>query len=252
NEAGAPVTAHRVDSDVNYVLRVDPTQTPDQLADAVRTWADQEIHRISQQPTGLASAKARWLTFARDAGSQALASAVLLVTAREKERGQVAASTDLPQGAQIERVAGTEHTFRLVFEGAHNRPEQLTFEIRTGVNEAGAPVTAERVDSDVNYVLRVDPTQTPDQIADAVRDWANQEIHRISQQPTGPQRGQVARKQVAFSNYALVATGSKELSNISYDGNEAVTSQSRSELLKRHISTAGEEHLATFRADADG
>ncbi|MFD1326275.1 hypothetical protein, partial [Micromonospora sonneratiae] len=42
------------------------------------------------------------------------------------------------------------------------------------------------------------------------------------------------------------------LSNISYDGNEAVTSQSRSELLKRHISTAGEEHLATFRADADG
>ncbi|MGW0434450.1 WXG100-like domain-containing protein [Micromonospora sp. NPDC003197] len=195
---------------------------------------------------------------------------------------RVAAFTDLPGGAQITRVADAEHTFRLTFKGASNRPEELTFEIGTGPAQDGTPITAYRVDSDVTYVLRVDPRQTPEKITDVIRDWASQEIHRISQQPTGLPRAKgrwlafardsgsqalassvsllrapegelerVARRQVAYSNSALVTTSSRELSNISYDGNEAVSSQNRSELLKRHISTAAEEHLAVFRADTD-
>ncbi|MGW0432201.1 hypothetical protein ACWDV4_06605 [Micromonospora sp. NPDC003197] len=198
---------------------------------------------------------------------------------------QVAAFTDLPRGGQIVRVASTEHTFRLFFKGAHNRPEELTFEIGTRLADDGAPVTAYRVDSNVTYALRVDPTQTPDQIADAVQRWAHQEIHRISQQPTGlPSAkarwlafgrdavGQVLASgvaltaasvltdgalwplvagQLAFSIAKVVATGSKEVSNISFDGNEAVTSQNRSELIKEGISTAGQEHLAVLRADTE-
>ncbi|MFD1325898.1 toxin glutamine deamidase domain-containing protein [Micromonospora sonneratiae] len=195
---------------------------------------------------------------------------------------RVANLRHLGRGVQISRVADTEHTFRLVFRGASNRPENLTFEIRTGQAGAGAVVTAYRVDSDVTYTLRVDPTQTPEQIAEAVRTWAIQEMQHISGQPTGlpsPQgrlltfardaSGQVVassvrmvmapdgqlervvRQQVAYSNSALTTTATTEHANVSFDGNEAVTSQNRSELLKRHISVAGEEHLAVFQSDVE-
>ncbi|MFG1889040.1 toxin glutamine deamidase domain-containing protein [Micromonospora sp. NPDC049051] len=207
-----------------------------------------------------------------------------LLSSQERPTAEDDPDGELPRAGAIARVQDADHTFRIAFKGAGNRPEHLTFEIRTGSTDGGATVAAYRVDSDVTYVLRVDPTQSPERIADAVRAWARQEILRISQQPTGlpsPKArwirfardtvGQAlasgvrlveakirhkpfdkaVRTQAAYSSSAIITTGSTELANISYEGNEAVSTQNRGELLKRHINTAGEEHLVLFHAETD-
>ncbi|MFD1325487.1 hypothetical protein, partial [Micromonospora sonneratiae] len=195
----------------------------------------------------------------------------------------VAALSDLPQNALIATLADAEHTFRLVFTGASGRPENLTFELRTGLGgQVHGIVTGYRVDSDVTFVLQVDPARTPQQIADAVRTWAVLEMRRIAGQPTGLlgakarwltfartvgtqalasavslvtadplKRAEARDRQIAFSGNALTGAGSKELADISYDGNEAVSTQTRTELLRRNISTAVEEHLSVFQAETD-
>lgn len=131
---------------MTYVLHVDPTQSPERIADAIQAWAQQEIIRISQQPTGLPSPKFRWLRFARDAVGQAMASGVRLVEAKIRHK---------PWDKSV-------------------------------------------------------------------------------------------KTQTAYSVSASVTSGVAELAGISYEGNEAVSAQNRSELAKRRLSTTGEEHLAIF------
>src|SRR5690606_40641306 len=97
---------------------------------------------------------------------------------------RMAALTDLPRGGTVGRVADADHTFRLTFKGSKGRPEILTFEVGTG-SRADTPVVAHRVDSDVTYALRVDPTRPPEEIARGVHDWLRHETERISRGPSG-------------------------------------------------------------------
>ncbi|MEJ3743598.1 toxin glutamine deamidase domain-containing protein [Actinomycetes bacterium KLBMP 9797] len=193
---------------------------------------------------------------------------------------RVSAFTDLPRGAQVTTVAGADHTFRVTFRGASGRPESLTFELGSGRTDA--VVTAHRVNSDVVHALRVDPTATPDTIADGVRDWLSREIERVSHAPSGlpgvrarllafarDTVGQLFAAstalavgtpvtgtnplvyQAASAGNATVGAATREVTGAAVDRNEAVTAQTRTEYTRRYFGTASEEHLAVFASDAD-
>ncbi|MGI5147400.1 toxin glutamine deamidase domain-containing protein [Plantactinospora sp. CA-294935] len=188
---------------------------------------------------------------------------------------EVAAARQLPRGGRIEPVAGAEHTFRFLFRGAKGRPESLTFELGTGQTDGGT-LMAYRVNSDVAHMLRVDPTGTPGEIVAGVHAWLRQEVDRLSAMPvglpggrsrwtkfgadaTGQSIGTAASIVVGAttSNPAVTIgqvlsfSGAKEASNISFDSNEAVLAQTRTELRKRFFGTAPEEQLAVFTFDTE-
>jgi len=193
---------------------------------------------------------------------------------------RMAALTDLPRGGTVVRIADADHTFRLTFKGSKGRPEILTFEVGIG-SRADTPVVAHRVDSDVTYALRVDPTRPPEEIARGVHDWLRHEIERISRGPSGlpgvkarlltflrdtagqavastlslavglhPDLGKGIATQSAWTANAAVGAGAGEMANAAFDGHEAVSAQTRAELVRRHFGTASEEHLAVFSSDA--
>ncbi len=79
---GAPVSAHRIDSDVTHALRVDPTRSPADIARGVHDWLGAEIDRAGHAPTGLPGARARWANFARESTGQALAGGASLLVGK--------------------------------------------------------------------------------------------------------------------------------------------------------------------------
>ncbi|MBO0868331.1 MAG: aminoglycoside phosphotransferase family protein, partial [Micromonosporaceae bacterium] len=91
---------------------------------------------------------------------------------------------DMPRQATVARVTDAEHTYRVTLKGANGRPETFTFEVRPG-HTGDAPLAVHRVDSDVTFAIRVDPTRSPDQIGQAVRGWLGTEIDRAAHQPNG-------------------------------------------------------------------
>ncbi|MEO3927570.1 toxin glutamine deamidase domain-containing protein [Micromonosporaceae bacterium B7E4] len=188
---------------------------------------------------------------------------------------EVAAAQQLPRGGRIELVTEAEHTFRFLFRGAKGRPESLTFELGTGQTDGGT-LMAYRVNSDVAHMLRVDPTGTPDEIVAGVHAWLRQEVDRLSAMPVGLPAarsrwtkfgadaagqsigtaasivvGATTSNPAVTIGQVLSFSGAKEASNLSFDSNEAVLSQARTELRKRFFGTAPEEQLAVFTFDTD-